>query len=240
MTKKQKRTLIRIIVGAVVFGVALLVPMLNILSDAICEIVRLVLFVAAYLIVGGDVLWGAVRNILHGQIFDENFLMALATVGAFCLKEYPEAVGVMLFYQVGELFQGYAVAKSRKSIGALMDIRPEFANVERDGQLTEVDPEEVVMGDVIVIKPGERVPLDGVVIEGASQLDSAALTGESVPREVEADDAIISGCINLSGVLRVSVTKPYGESTVARILDLVENASSKKAKAENFITRFAR
>ena len=206
---------------------------------------RFVLFLPAYFVIGWDVLWKAARNIAHGQVFDENFLMALATVGAFCTGffgegQYPEAVFVMLFYQVGELFQGYAVGKSRKSIASLMDIRPDYANVERDGQLTQVDPEEVAVGDTITVKAGERVPLDGVVLEGSSLVNTSALTGESVPRQVQPGDDVISGCVNQSGLLRVRVTKPFGESTVQKILDLVENSSSKKAKAENFITKFAR
>ena len=206
---------------------------------------RFVLFLPAYFVIGWDVLWKAARNIAHGQVFDENFLMALATVGAFCTGffgegEYPEAVFVMLFYQVGELFQSYAVGKSRKSIASLMDIRPDYANVERDGQLTQVDPEEVAVGDTITVKAGERVPLDGVVLEGQSMVNTSALTGESVPRQVQPGDDVISGCVNQSGLLRVRVTKPFGESTVQKILDLVENSSSKKAKAENFITKFAR
>ena len=179
-------------------------------------------------------------SIRSGQVFDENFLMAVATVGALALGEYAEAVFVMLFYQVGELFQSYAVGRSRQSISSLMDIRPDYANIERDGALAQVDPEEIAVGDVIVVKPGEKVPLDGTVLEGSSTLDTAALTGESLPREAGPGDAVVSGCINLSGLLRVRVTQPFGESTVSKILDLVENSSSKKAKAENFITRFAR
>ncbi len=186
------------------------------------------------------VLWRAVRNITRGQVFDENFLMALATVGAFATGEYPEGVAVMLFYQVGEWFQSYAVGRSRQSIASLMDIRPDYANIERDGKLHRVDPDSVAVGDVIVVKAGEKIPLDGVVLEGASAVDSAALTGESLPRDVQPGDDVISGCINKSGLLRVRVTKIFGESTVAKILDLVENSSSKKARAENFITRFAR
>ena len=206
---------------------------------------RFVLFLPAYFVIGWDVLWKAARNIAHGQVFDENFLMALATVGAFCTGffgegEYPEAVFVMLFYQVGELFQSYAVGKSRKSIASLMDIRPDYANVEREGKLIQVDPEEVAVGDAITVKAGERIPLDGVVLEGQSMVNTSALTGESVPRQVQPGDDVISGCVNQSGLLRVQVTKPFGESTVQKILDLVENSSSKKAKAENFITKFAR
>lgn len=229
--------LIRIAVSAVLLVGAVLVPYEGVW--------KFLLFLPAYFVIGWDVLWKAVRNIAHGQVFDENFLMALATVGAFCTGffgkgEYPEAVFVMLFYQVGELFQSYAVGKSRKSISALMDIRPDYANVERDGQLVQVDPDEVSVGDVITIKAGEKVPLDGVVLEGSSLVNTSALTGESVPRQVQPGDDVISGCINQNGLLRVQVTKAFGESTVAKILDLVENASSKKAKTENFITRFAR
>ena len=185
-------------------------------------------------------MWKAARNIAHGQVFDENFLMAIATIGAFFTGEYPEGVAVMLFYQVGELFQSYAVGRSRKSIASLMDIRPDYANIEREGKLIQVAPDEVTVGDTIVIKAGEKVPLDGVVLEGSSSMDTAALTGESLPREIEPGDDVISGCINQSGLLRVRVTKVFGESTVAKILNLVENSSSKKAKAENFITKFAR
>lgn len=197
-------------------------------------------YIVSYAVIGWDVLWRAVRNICHGQVFDENFLMTLATVGAFLTGEYREAVAVMLFYQVGELFQSYAVGKSRKSIASLMDIRPDSANVEREGQLVEVDPEEVAVGDAIVVKPGERIPIDGVVLEGESSIDTAALTGESCPRDVVPGDDVVSGCVNRTGLLRVRTTKAFGESTVARILEMVENSSAKKAKAENFITRFAR
>ena len=233
MSKKQKRMLIRVIVSAVLFVVCMLLPLTG--------WVRLLVFLAPYGVIGWDVLWRAVRNIAHGQVFDENFLMALATVGALAIGEYPEAVFVMLFYQVGELFQSYAVDQSRKSITALMDIRPDYANMEGpDGQLKQVDPEDVAVGDTIVIKAGERIPLDGVVLEGSSTVDTAALTGESLPRQVESGDDVISGCVNLSGLLKVRVTKAFEESTVAKILDLVENSASKKAKAENFITKFAR
>lgn len=193
-----------------------------------------------YLVIGYDILWKAFRNIRNGQVFDENFLMMIATFGAFAVREYAEAVAVMLFYQIGEWFQGYAVGKSRQSISDMMDICPEYANLEQDGQLTKVDPDDVEIGSVIVIKPGERIPLDGVIIEGESMIDTAALTGESVPRRAVAGDAIISGCVNGSGTLKVRTTKEFDDSTVARILELVENASSKKAKVENFITRFAK
>lgn len=208
--------------------------------DALPGLAWPVLYLIPYGIIGWDVLWRAIRNIKNGQVFDENFLMSVATVGAFGCGEYPEAVAVMLFYQVGELFQSVAVDRSRKSISALMDIRPDYANIEQNGELVQVDPEEVSVGDVIVVKAGERVPLDGTVLEGTSSLDTAALTGESLPRDVQAGDEVVSGCVNLTGVLHVKVNKPFGESTVAKILDLVENSSSKKAEAENFITKFAR
>ena len=232
MSKKQKRTLSRILLSAALLAVAALLPLNG--------WARLAVFLLPYAVIGWDVLWRAVRNIARGQVFDENFLMALATVGAFCVGEYPEAVFVMLFYQVGELFQSYAVAQSRKSIASLMDIRPDYANIEQDGALIPVAPEEVAVGSAIVIKAGERIPLDGVVLEGSSTVDTAALTGESLPREVQSGDDVISGCVNLSGVLTVQVTRPFAESTVSKILDLVENSSSKKAKAEHFITKFAR
>ena len=237
MTRKQKKMLVRIAVSAVLLIAAVLVPYQGLW--------RFALFLPAYFVIGWDVLWKAARNIAHGQVFDENFLMALATVGAFCTGffgqgEYPEAVFVMLFYQVGELFQSYAVGKSRKSIASLMDIRPDYANVERDGKLLQVDPEEVAVGDTITVKAGEKIPLDGLVLEGSSLVNTSALTGESVPRQVRPGDSVISGCVNQNGLLRVQVTKAFGESTVQKILDLVENASSKKAKAENFITKFAR
>ena len=233
MSKKQKKGLVRIGAGAVLLVAAYLLPVEGWAS--------LVAFLVPYAVVGWDVLWKAVRNILHGQVFDENFLMALATIGAFATGEYSEGVAVMLFYQVGEWFQRYAVGRSRRSIAALMDIRPDHANlVGPDGTARQVDPDEVQVGDVILVKPGERVPLDGTVLEGNSMMDTAALTGESVPRRTAEGDTVISGCINGSGLLRVRVEKPYGESTVAKILDLVENAGEKKAKAENFITKFAR
>ena len=232
MSKKQKKMLIRIIVSGILLVVCFALPVEGWL--------RLVLFLIPYGIIGWDVLYKAARNIAHGQIFDENFLMAIATIGAVCIGEYMEGVAVMLFYQIGELFQSYAVGKSRSSIASLMDIRPDYANIEVDGKLEEVDPEEVAIGDIIVVKAGEKIPLDGIVESGSSSLDTSALTGESLPREVGPGDEIISGCVNLSGLLRMKVTKEFGESTVSKILDLVENASSKKAKAENFITKFAR
>lgn len=232
MSRKQMKSLCRILAGAALLLAAVLIPVEGYL--------RLLLFLIPYLLAGGDVLWRAVRNILRGQVFDENFLMAVATIGAFFIGEYPEAVLVMVFYQVGEWFQGYAVGRSRASIASLMDIRPDHANLETPDGLRQADPEEVAVGDVIVIKPGERIPLDGTVLEGRTTLDTAALTGESLPREIGPGESVISGCINIGGLLRVKVTRPYGESTVAKILDLVENSSSKKARAENFITRFAR
>ena len=232
MSKKQKQTLYRILLSAALLIAAALLPLEG--------WPRLAVFLIPYALIGWDVLWRAVRNIAHGEVFDENFLMSLATVGALCVGEYPEAVFVMLFYQVGELFQSYAVDQSRKSIASLMDIRPDYANLEVDGQIQQTDPEDVAVGDIILIKPGERIPLDGDVVEGTSTLDTAALTGESLPRSVGPGESVVSGCVNLSGLLRVEVTKPFEESTVAKILDLVENASAKKAKAENFITKFAR
>ena len=254
MTKKQKQTLWRIVASAALLVWAALGPTLwlpgnvpflsvgRVAEDGTAAffLAPWVRFLIPYLVIGWDVLWRAVRNIAHGQIFDENFLMAIATVGALCIGEYAESVFVMLFYQVGELFQSYAVGRSRQSIAELMEIRPDYANVERDGTVEQVDPDEVEVGETIVIKAGERVPLDGVVLEGRSDLDTAALTGESLPREVQSGDDVISGCVNLTGLLKVRVTRAFEESTVSKILDLVENAGSKKAKAENFITKFAR
>lgn len=231
MTRKQKKTLYRILEAGMLF--------------AALEIMRPqgwhgLLYLVPYLLIGWNVLYKALRGIRNGQVFDENFLMAVATLGAFGCGEYPEAVAVMLFYQVGELLQGVAVGRSRKSIAALMDIRPDYANLEHGGQLIQLEPEEVVVGDIIVVKAGERVPLDGVVTEGNSALDTAALTGEALPRDVSEGDEVVSGCVNLSGLLHIRVTKPFGESTVSKILDLVENSGSKKAKTEHFITKFAR
>ncbi|BDE97352.1 heavy metal translocating P-type ATPase [Raoultibacter timonensis] len=247
MNKKQKRTLIRIVVAIVLFAIIYPLPLESWFGSPLGLYVEFALFLVPYLIAGYDVLFKAARNIGHGQVFDENFLMSVATIGAFALVLFPdsdphmaEGAAVMLFYQVGELFQSYAVGKSRKSIADMMDIAPDYANVMRDGELVQVDPYEVAVGDEIVVKPGERVPLDGVVVSGASQLDTAALTGESVPRHVEAGAEVISGCVNMTGLLTVKVAKPFGESTVSRILELVENASEKKARTENFITRFAR
>ena len=232
MTRKQKKVLIRILVAAALFSAAFLVPV-----DGWW---KLGVFLIPYAVIGWDILWRAAVNITHGQVFDENFLMALATVGAFATGSYEEGVAVMLFYQIGELFQSCAVSRSRRSIAALMDICPEYANVEADGVITQLDPAEVSVGTVIVVKPGEKIPLDGVVTEGDSFLDTSALTGESVPRSVRAGDSVASGCINQTGLLRIRVTKPYDQSTVSKILELVENASSRKAKSENFITKFAR
>jgi Cd2+/Zn2+-exporting ATPase len=237
MTKKQKKMLKRIIISAALLVLVKILEAAGIVSGLLLA----VCYLAPYGVIGWDVLYRAVRNIKNGQVFDENFLMALATVGAFGTGEYAEAVFVMLFYQVGELFQDYAVGKSRQSIASLMDIRPDVANLEKEnGEIEEVDPEDVQVGSIIVVKPGERVPLDGTVIEGTSALDTAALTGESVPRDVAPGDAVISGCVNQSGLLRVKVTRPCEESTVSKILDLVENASEKKSTSENFITKFAR
>ena len=232
MTRKQKKQLTRIFLAAAIYAAALILP----LTGA----VQVALFLVGYVVAGGDIVLKAAKNISHGQVFDENFLMTVATIGALLLGEYSEGIAVMLFYQVGEWFQSYAVSKSRQSISSLMDIRPDYANVERDGQLVQVDPEEVAVGDSIMVKPGERIPLDGVVLTGTSTIDTSALTGESVPREVLEGDEVISGCINQSGMLTIRVSKEFGESTVAKILDLVENSSSKKSKSENFITKFAR
>ena len=240
MTKKQKHMLVRI-AAAFVMLAGMLVEEHSGIGDRIQPVWLLaIISLIPYLVIGYDILWKAFRNIRNGQVFDENFLMMIATFGAFAVREYAEAVAVMLFYQIGEWFQGYAVGKSRQSISDMMDICPEYANLEQDGQLTQVDPDDVEIGSVIVIKPGERIPLDGVIIEGESMIDTAALTGESVPRRAVAGDAIISGCVNGSGTLKVRTTKEFDDSTVARILELVENASSKKAKVENFITRFAK
>lgn len=233
MTKKQKKVLIRIIVSAVLVAAFSLISVEN-------PYVRLVLFLIPYLIIGYDILRKAVLGIVNGQVFDENFLMAIATVGAILLGEYLEGTAVMLFYQIGELFQSYAVGKSRGNIAALMDIRPDYANIEQDGQLEQVDPDDVEIGTIIVVQPGEKIPIDGIIVSGNSTLNTSALTGESLPREVQEGDAVISGCVNLSGLLRIETTREFGESTVSKILDLVENSSMKKSKSENFITRFAR
>ncbi|NCB31668.1 MAG: heavy metal translocating P-type ATPase, partial [Clostridia bacterium] len=230
MRNKQKGTIRRIVLSGI----------LLVLSSFLHGGWQLGAYLAAYGIIGYDVLYKAGRNILQGQVFDENFLMCIATIGALATKEYPEAVFVMLFYQVGSLFESYAVGKSRASIAQLMDIRPDIAHVLREGRLVDADPEDVSIGEVITVSPGERVPLDGVVLSGESTLDTSALTGESLPRSLGPGDEALSGCINKTGLLEIRVTKAFGESTVSKILDLVENAASKKAKAENFITQFAR
>ncbi len=251
MTKKQKKLLVRILVAGALFAAFMLIDAFDLLVGPLGEhgalYASFILFLIPYLIVSFDVLRKAGRNILRGQAFDESLLMSIATIGAFAMIAFPDAephmaegAAVMLFYQVGELFQSYAVEKSRKSIADMMDIAPDYANIERDGQLEQVDPDDVAIGDIIVVKPGERVPIDGIVVDGVSQLDTSALTGESVPRHVEAGAEVISGCVNMSGLLRIRTTKPFGESTVSRILELVENASDKKARTESFITRFAR
>lgn len=237
MNNKQKKVLIRIIISGILF---IGISVFSKISGYDNMLIMLMVYLVPYLIIGYDILIKAVKNIFHGQIFDENFLMVIATIGAFILKEYPEAVAVMLFYQVGELFQNIAVHRSRKSISDLMDICPDYANVERDGGIEEVMPEEVEEGEIIVIKPGEKIPIDATVIEGKSEINTSALTGESIPRDVAEGDNIISGCINGRGLLKARTTKTYDNSTVAKILDLVENSSMRKAKSENFITKFAK
>ena len=232
MTKKQKKAMIRIIIAVVLVGLISLLPVKG--------YIRFALFMIPYLVIGYDILRKAVKGIMNRQVFDENFLMAVATIGAIALGDYTEGVAVMIFYQIGELFQSYAVGKSRRNISELMDIRPDYANVETEnGELEQVDPDEVEIGSVIVVQPGEKVPIDGVIIEGKSTLNTSALTGESLPREAEVDDEIVSGCINMTGVLRIKTTKEFGESTVSKILDMVENASSRKSRSENFISKFA-
>ena len=240
MTSKQKKMRYRIITAFVLFVVLMVLEHTGVLEQLPSQWLVFLIYLIPYLVIGYDIVYKAVRNISHGQVFDENFLMMVATFGAFGVKEYSEAVAVMLFYQVGELFQNYAVGKSRQSISDMMNICPEYANIEEDGVLTQVDPDDVEVGTIIVVKPGERIPLDGIVTEGTSMIDTAALTGESVPRRATVGDEIISGCVNGSSTIKVKVTKAFEDSTVARILELVENASSKKAKVENFITRFAK
>lgn len=244
MSKKQKKMLLRIIIAAVVWVAGFVLEHVLDIDSAgrfsVLGFIHLGIFVAAYFIIGWDILWKAIRNIAHGQVFDENFLMTIASIGAMVIGEYDEGVAVMILYQVGELFQSVAVGKSRRSIAEMVDINPEYANVERDGEVSEVSPEDVAAGEIIVVRPGERVPLDGTVISGSSELNTAALTGESALRAVAEGDEVISGCINTNGLLRVKVSRPYSDSTVARILELVENSSENKAKTENFITRFAR
>lgn len=240
MTKKQTKNLCRIIFVLVLFIALAVVEQIGLLEQLPSTWISFIIYFVLYLIIGYDILWKAARNISKGQVFDENFLMVIATFGAFGASEFEEAVAVMLFYQVGELFQSYAVGKSRQSISAMMEIVPEYANIEEDGVLTQVDPDDVEPGTIIIVKPGERIPLDGIVIEGESFVDTAALTGESVPRRIKVGDEIISGCVNKDGTLRVKTTKEFDDSTVAKVLELVENASSKKAKMENFITKFAK
>ncbi len=241
MNKKQKKVLLRIIISLVLMIVLQFIPFdLLPLEHFYINLVKLACYMVPYLVIGYDILKKALKGILNKQVFDENFLMAVATVGAILLGEYKEGVAVMLFYQIGELFQSYAVGKSRRNISELMDIRPDYANIERDGKIERVDPDEVGIGSVIVVKPGEKVPIDGIIIDGDSSLNTSALTGESVPRDVRVDDEVISGCINLDGVLKIRTTKEFGESTVSKILELVENASSRKSKSENFISKFAR
>ncbi len=240
MNKKFKKKLSRVMIGAAVYAAALLLPLAWRGQEALPAGVSLTCFLAAYFIIGGDVVAKAVRNIGRGQVFDENFLMTIATAGAFFVGDYPEAAAVMLFYQIGELFQSYAVNKSRRSIADLMDIRPDVAAVLQDGEVVEMAPEKVNVGDIILVRPGEKIPLDGVIIEGNTTLDTKALTGESVPREALLGEAVISGCINLTGAVQIKAAKPFGESTVSKILDLVENAGNKKAQAEQFISKFAR
>ena len=232
MTKKQKKVLIRIIVAAVLIIAFSFLPLEG--------YIRFICYMVPYLVIGYDVLRKAIKGILNRQVFDENFLMAVATVGAIALGDYKEGVSVMLFYQIGELFQSYAVGKSRRNISELMDIRPDYANVEKDGELEQVDPDEVEVGTVIVVQPGEKVPIDGVITEGSSTLNTSALTGESLPREAKAGDEVISGCINMTGLLKIQTTREFGESTVSKILELVENSSSRKSRSENFISKFAR
>ena len=229
----MKKKTIKIVIALILFIFAMVVKFEN-------ELINKGIFIISYIIVGFEILRKAVRNIFRGKVFDENFLMSVATIGAFGIGEFPEAVAVMLFYQIGELFQSYAVDKSRKSIASLMDIRPDYANIYRDEKIEKVNPEEVKIGDTIIVKPGEKIPLDGTIIEGTTTLDTKALTGESLPREAKEGDKVLSGCINLNGVIKIKVEKEYGESTVSKILDLVENASSKKSKSENFITKFAK
>ena len=232
MTKKQKKVLIRIIIAFLLLVVLHFVPVKGWLS--------LVLYLVPYFVIGYDILKKAFKGILNRQVFDENFLMAVATVGAIILGEYTEGVAVMLFYQIGELFQSYAVGKSRRNISELMDIRPDYANIEKDGKLEKVDPDEVEVGSIIVVKPGEKIPIDGIVEYGTTTLNTAALTGESLPRDAKEGDEVISGCINMTGLIKIKTTKEFGDSTVSKILDLVENSSSKKSRSENFITKFAR
>ena len=230
---QNKMRLLRVLGGGALYAATFFFEFDN-------EILNIAMFLLSYFIIGGDIVWKAVKNILRGQVFDENFLMFIATIGAFAIGDYEEAVGVMLFFQVGELFQSYAVNQSRKSIAGLMDIRPDYANLRRGSEIVKVDPDEVLVGDEIIVKTGEKIPLDAIVLEGESMVDTSSLTGESVPREVTAGSELLSGCVNINGVLTARVTKELGDSTVSKILDLVENASNKKSNSENFITKFAR
>lgn len=232
MNKKQKKMLTRILIATIMVAALSLVPVQGYL--------RAVLYMIPYLVIGYDILLKAWKGIRNRQVFDENFLMAVATVGAICLGDFKEGTAVMLFYQIGELFQSYAVGKSRRNISELMDIRPDYANVERNGSLEKVDPDEVEIGSIIVVQPGEKVPIDGIITEGKTTLNTSALTGESLPRDAKEGDEIISGCINMTGVLKIRTTREFGESTVSKILDLVENSSSRKSRSENFISKFAR
>lgn len=231
--KVMEKTTTKIIIAFILFVIALTMNFPN-------EWINKVIYIISYAIIGLEIVWKAIKNIIKGKVFDEHFLMTIATIGAFAIGEFPEAVAVMLFYQIGELFQSYAVNKSRKSIASLMDIRPDFANLKRNNQIIKVNPEEVKIGESIIVKPGEKIPLDGIIIEGSSMIDTSALTGESIPRQVKIDDEVLSGCINQNGLLTIKVTKEFGESTVSKILDLVENASNKKSKSENFISKFAK
>ena len=245
MTKKQKKNLIRIGIALILFLILFIVDHIIHLDSLIPNpkinwILPTTLYLFIYIFIAYDVLWRAIRNILHGQVFDENFLMCIATIGAFAIRSFDEAVAVILFYQVGEFFQSYAVGKSRKSIASLMDIRPDFANVLREGEIFTIDPEEVELDEIIIVQPGEKIPLDGKIIKGSSTLDTKALTGESLPREVYEGQEVISGCVNLTQTLHIKVTKLFYDSTVSKILELVENASEHKSKAENFITKFAK
>ena len=240
MTTKQKKMLLRIIISVIIFAGGITASALLPEDGELTWLIKLCIFGAAYILIGWDVIWKAIRNIAHGQVFDENFLMTIASIGAMATGEYMEGAAVMIFYRIGDLFESVAVGKSRRSIAEMVDINPEFANVERDGEITEVEPDEVEVGETIVIRPGERIPLDGKVISGSSGINTSALTGESALREVTVGDEVISGCINTSGLIKVCVSRPYSDSTVARILELVENSSENKAKTENFITKFAR
>ena len=244
MTKKQKKVLIRIIAATILLVLFKVIDVEdrfeNIIPNIPGRYIGLVFYIVPYYVIGYDILRKAVKGIINRQIFDENFLMAIATVGAMVLGDYAEGVAVMLFYQVGELFQSYAVGKSRRSIGELMDIRPDYANIEQDGEIVRVDPDEIETGSIIIVRPGEKIPIDGVVVQGSTTINTSALTGESLPADVGCGDEVLSGCINLSGLVKIRTTKEFAESTVSKILELVENAGSRKSKSENFISKFAR